>query len=342
MSRMIDLNEVKMMQGPVLPQSVRQDSELPTFGTLFLGADTISDAFSSLNYVFRVEGSARLKDVRTRPLQFNRFERVPWKKIPNVDLLFVRQPKKWNLRSEWLDIWCVQRKVPTLVLLHHQDEAIGIDERSIGAFLKELESLDYLTRTFPLNAEDCGAATWSNYIVSIACLKHSDCLPQVMSIPLHPTFGLGIRSCRNLIRTYNIPSRLYFKDMTSLKDESHPVFSNFLGTFRKQPVFSMKGPFHGNNCKAFIHVDEKGFRTLQEEEWRELKQVSPQDKATIDVIAKSIEAHVFCALGYLLYPSEFLQDQPFPATPLHRPSPSPTSLREPEGFQLHGDRLIWM
>ena len=119
-----------MVSGRSLIGPEMQFSPTTTFGTLFMGANTIDSVFGNAHYIFRVESSARPnnkqpvtspeppscpkdpiavpnaedptptpKPDRKPPLFFARYERTPWKKVPKVDILFVRQPKDFRLCS---------------------------------------------------------------------------------------------------------------------------------------------------------------------------------------------------------------------------------------------------
>ena len=159
-----------MALGPVLQSApALQIADPVTYGTLFLGANTVSEAFGSMKYVFRVENRVRIDPEHSSPdapKLFSKYERVKWKQVKTVDLLVVKQPREWNLRSLWMDQWCRQRQVKTLILFHHANEILGSDTRSLHSVCKELKALGYRTRTLSACAEKCGAATWNSYTVT--------------------------------------------------------------------------------------------------------------------------------------------------------------------------------
>ena len=323
--------EVEMVQGRVLaPHADVQTYPTITYGSLFLGAETIGDVWNDSKYVFRVERAVRVHKPPSssppaptnRPRLYTEYALVPWKKVPTVDLLIVRQPKDWKLRTKWMAEWCKFRKVRTLVLIHHPSEVMGSDSRSLHAVSKELKALGYRVHTLSANADECGAATWSNYIITIATHKSSPEASHISSLPFKLNIGLPSRSCRNVVRDYNIPTYRYKKNIDKLEPESHPVYTNFLGVYCGQPVFSLDGPFSGNNHKAFVHVASKGYRTLEDDEWRSLKGISASDVTSLSVLAKSIEANIFSALGDVIFP--LLQTQRLPTAALpEKASPPP-------------------
>ena len=295
-----------MAQGPVLQSApALQTTEPVTYGTLFLGANTVSEAFGSMKYIFRVENRVRIDPEHSppdAPQLFSKYERVKWKNVTTVDLLVVRQPREWNLRSLWMDQWCRQRQVKTLVLIHHENEILGSDSRSLHSVCKELKALGYLTHTLSACAEKCGAATWNSCTITIASLRTSASEDFFSSLPLELECDLPVRACRNIIRDYNIPYRNYRRNFDALVPQHHPVFPNFLGTYQDKPVFDTTGPFCGKDARAMVKVEGRGFRFLEPDEWITLKGVHKADTVTIATIVSTVESNIFSSLGLLLHP----------------------------------------
>ena len=192
-----------MAQGPVLQSAPALLTTDPvTYGTLFWGANTVSEALGSMKYMFRVENHVRIDPEHSppdAPQLFSKYEQVNWKDVKTVDLLVVRQPREWNLQSLWMDQWCGQRQVNSLVLIHHEYEILGSDSRSLHSVCKEIKALGYLTHMLSACTEKCGAMTWNSCTITIASLWTSVSEDFFSSLPLVLECDLPVRACRNII-----------------------------------------------------------------------------------------------------------------------------------------------
>lgn len=100
---------------------------------------------------------------------YSHYSRTKWKRVAPVDVLVVRQPRSMiATRQQWLKDWCQAKKTLVVVLFHHPTEWIN-RSHALGGIAKIVHALAYHTRTWLLKAEACGAATWSTYMVTIAC-----------------------------------------------------------------------------------------------------------------------------------------------------------------------------
>lgn len=285
--------------------------DVPTYGSLFMGANTYQDAFEGLDFVFRVGVDGEVtpspaEETNRSPKMYRNINRVPWKKLPEVDLLLVRQPSAPRLRSQWMEHFVTKQKVHTLVLFHHIDEIIGVDSLSLHNVCKRLKACGYSVKTWTVQAETCGAALWNHHMVTVATLNHS-------AADAHLPMSLGIelpsRPCRNILQDYKIRRSAYTSlppDFKSIKG-THPVFHNYMGDFKGQPVFDRDGPFSGEDPQSWIYNSEKkAVRKLTPDEWRKLKGCDgihgSRDQCKLSVLVDSIESHVISVLGEVVAP----------------------------------------
>ncbi len=301
--------------------------DAPTFGSLFMGANTFQDVFEGLRFVFRVgvDGEILPKPTESEasmPKVYRNENRVPWKKLPGVDLLLVRQPSSPRLRSRWMEQFVTDQKAHTLVIFHHQDEIIGNDSLSFHSVSKRLKSCGYQVRSWTARAEACGAAIWNHHLITVATLnkKAAQDLPNVLGIDLPP------RPCRNALQDFKIRKSAFTvlpASFTPVKG-THPVYSNFLGIFRGSPVYDIDGPFGGDNPKSWIYNSKwNAVRHLTPEEWRKLKgcdgPFGSLDQCKLATLADGIESHVLSVLGEILSPCLAPSERPSSSGPAQSP-----------------------
>ncbi len=320
---------------------------VPTLGTLFMGANTFQDVFGNLEFLFRVGVEGKFDGTMSKldlPRLHPNIHRVPWKRLPSVDLLLVRQPESPSLRGKWMDHFLEVNQAQTIILFHHQDEIIGSDSWSIHNVCKRLKTAGHQVRTWTVSSEACGAALWNQHVVTIATRcpgLDTAALPVELRIDLPP------RPCRNVLREYKVPASRYIPlDLASWSgSRTHPVYTNYLGDFRGAPVFSPEGPFIGNDPSSWIYVEKKkAVRHLLAEEWRSLKgcdgKFGAQEQYSCKALAASVESHVMAVLGETvvpflhsetpslslgaLDPSEVPSDNPAVDDPEISPSANPT------------------
>ena len=85
---------------------VPKNAESFRVGALFTGGEYLSEDWKTCNTVFNVDRS--LVGDRTQH-RYSQFHRVPWRKVPAADVVFVKQPSSDRLREAWIKEMCVYR-----------------------------------------------------------------------------------------------------------------------------------------------------------------------------------------------------------------------------------------
>lgn len=318
-----------------------------------MGANTFQDVFEGLRFVFRVgvdgiEVSPSPSGADDIPKLYRNVNRVPWKKLPGVELLLVKQPDSHRLRSVWMDHFVTKKKVHTLVLFHHQDEIIGNDSISLHGICKRLKACGYQTRSWTINAEDCGAALWNHHLVTVATLNTG----AAKHLPLTLGIGLPPRPCRNVLEDYKVSRSSFVALPASFVSQKglHPIYSNYMGMFKGAPIFDIDGPFGGDNPQSWIYNSKRNaVRHLTSNEWRKLKGCDGPygnlDQCKAEVVANGIESHILSVLGEVIAPCLAPSESPA-SSELKAPStkdlPSQDrSLKDPNTSTEPGEEWNW-
>ena len=335
----IILNDVELIQGaPLDPVPGRAP---PTVGCLFTGALSLEKEWQGCDLAFSCD---RAFKGHANPRYFSDFFRTSWKKVPAVDALIVHQPKRPRLRASWMKTFCVFKRTPCIVLIHHPDEWKSSSQ--IGLSTKSLKAYGYETRSWCVKAEQCGAATWASYLVTFAVLPSLS--TQLAHMPRDLHLPLSARSCRNIIVQYPKPDVSepwrFVGHSKNITRGTHPVYHNYLGTFRSQtcearPVFSADGPFPADQT-ALIQVPGRGdkpdLRPMSAYEWQKLKVGYGDPPECVSDIIDQVETSVYGILGQqlgdLLSPrgnqnATPLPRQPPPARPTSSPAEPATEWR---------------
>ncbi len=289
-----------VMQGENIVASTTSFS--PTFGGLFLGSPSIGDEWSGGRLQFFCDRSLDKSLLEKKgKVYVKNYLMVRWQDYEDVDCLVVRQPSDTKLRSRWMSEWCNRRKTQCLVVFHHEREFCGTDD--VGNTGKELKALGYNIRTWHVKSELCGAATWSDYVVTMAIFGNEGAerlehLPNDLHLQLPP------RACGNIvIRHYEkgvTDNTKYIGKYKNIQKGQHPIYYNFKGTYKGQPVYTCDGPFPSDPT-ALIYIEERGnrnnLRCLQEPEWKRLKLGVGSSPMPLNTLIKSIEPSVLGVIG---------------------------------------------
>ena len=264
------------------------------YGTLNCGADTWQSTLGRGRQIFSFDSRLRSSDKSHR----TDYYRTNWGKYPQLDLLVVMDNNMDKFHDHWMEDWGRVSRSKHILVFHGIQLLTAFGGKGFKSWGKLIRTRGYDIHTWHVDATKCGASLWSSYIVTF-------CFPQgsQTSMPLHLGNDNPVRPCRNLIRTYGVPSSKYHP-ASSLVPSSHPTHTNLMGTLYGQSVYDWEGPCGAANGRVWIHIPGFGIRHLLRDELLKLKGVDNSNFSNIPftVLYTSVEQHVWATLCKAIAP----------------------------------------
>lgn len=288
-SEIVELDGVRLVEGPVatpLPFSF-------TFGMVHCGAPTYLEAWKSGTCSFIFDSRIRSNELHFHP----RFERYKLDTLATPDVVVFRQPFQRSLRLQNLDRW-LQFHVSRLVIVFHTDEELQADDgQDFRVIQKRLQSRQYITRTYFLEADACGAPSWAKYVITVG---FHESLPY-WDLPSSLSSGSPFRArpSQNILQDYGISRKCYSSFVPTNTPSHH---SNCVGLHYGQPVYSGNGPLGADLEHSWVYLPTFGVRRPVRGELLKVKGYvdSPSFEIPTSVLASSVEVHVWATLSPLL------------------------------------------
>ena len=288
------------------------------YGSISCGADTWSSSLGKGRQVFSFDSRLRSEDTFYRTSYY----RTNWSKYPNLDLLLVQGNKTDQFHEQWMTDWWYPSRARNILVIHRPHTLTAFNGKGFNSWSKVIRGRGYNTHTWHVNAVHYEASIYASHLVKF-------CYPKASPLALPPKLPKdgNVRACRNLIRTYGIPSS-HYHPISRMKPSSHPARTNWVGTLYGQPVYQWDGNICSLTKECWILVPEFGIRRVQVDELEKLKGLSNSryNNVSHQVLLHSVEQHVWEVICKSI--SQFFIPTTYP-TPLqhdsHHTKPSLTS-----------------
>ena len=223
-------------------QQVRINASSFSYGILFLGADPLQEAWPNGRRIFSVSAMNRRGRIISRPVSANdyqRFERVTWKRISTPDVLVVRHPSQPRLQQLWLQHFLDSTTRPVvprvLLVLFSAKDVFGNEGKFYKDWRKHVGSKGYTVQLKHVRSTDCGAPLWDTYFFAV-------CIYRQAQGPISIGQRLEPRSCANCLLPVGIPRKVYVEPGPLLPRRPTDATNLTHWTPSLDPIFDPSGP----------------------------------------------------------------------------------------------------